>query len=203
MSTKNANAFSGFTFTKPVVETLKEGEHTVRINSYSVTDSFHLLDGTVKEGVAEEIEAEEKWSDSTPQLAVVFVGSDGVMTYRFNAKGYKHTDDFTAEELEDDKYTVIGDYVCVRNKAKKLVRIESTQRTQKAQRLLNQFLYATGATEGADLFDILDGCIEGKSEIDIVVKKKQYDEKDVFDIAKFAPNGALVETSEGLEDDEF
>lgn len=203
MSTKNQNAFSGFKFEKPVVETLKEGNHSVRINSYSVTDSFHLLDGSVKDGIAEEIESEEKWSDSTPQLAVVFVGPDGVMTYRFNAKGYKHTEDFTAEELEDDKYTVIGDYVCVRDKNKNLVRIESPQRTQKAQRLLNQFLFATGAEEGADLFDILDNCISEKSEIDIVVKKKQYDERDVFDIAKFAPANALVETSEGLEDDEF
>lgn len=200
---KNQNAFSGFKFEKPVVETLKEGNHSVKINSYSVTDSFHLLDGTVKDGLAEEIEAEEKWSDSTPQLAVVFVGSEGVMTYRFNAKGYKHTEDFTAEELEDDKYTVIGDYVCVRNKDKKLVRIESEQRTQKAQRLLNQFLYSTNAEEGADLFEILDACVESKLEIDIVVKKKQYNEKTVYDIAKFAPSGALVEANEGVEDDEF
>lgn len=198
---KNQNAFSGFKFEKPVVETLKEGNHSVKVNSYSVTDSFHLLDGSVKDGVVEEIESEEKWSDSTPQLAVVFVGLSGVMTYRFNAKGYKHTEDFTAEELEDDKYTVIGDYVCVRDKQKNLVRIESEQRTQKAQRLLNQFLYATNAEEGADLFDILDACVESKLEIDIVVKKKQYNDKTVYDIAKFAPVGALVETSEGIDED--
>lgn len=198
---KNQNAFSGFKFEKPVVETLKEGNHSVKVNSYSVTDSFHLLDGSVKDGVVEEIESEEKWSDSTPQLAVVFVGLSGVMTYRFNAKGYKHTEDFTAEELEDDKYTVIGDYVCVRDKQKNLVRIESEQRTQKAQRLLNQFLYATNAEEGADLFDILDSCVESKLEIDIVVKKKEYNDKTVYDIAKFAPVGALVETSEGIDED--
>jgi len=198
---KNQNAFSGFKFEKPVVETLKEGNHSVKVNSYSVTDSFHLLDGSVKDGVVEEIESEEKWSDSTPQLAVVFVGLSGVMTYRFNAKGYKHTEDFTAEELEDDKYTVIGDYVCVRDKQKNLVRIESEQRTQKAQRLLNQFLYATNAEEGADLFDILDACVESKLEIDIVVKKKQYNDKTVYDIAKFAPVGALVETSEGIDEE--
>lgn len=198
---KNQNAFSGFKFEKPVVETLKEGNHSVKVNSYSVTDSFHLLDGSVKDGVVEEIESEEKWSDSTPQLAVVFVGLSGVMTYRFNAKGYKHTEDFTAEELEDDKYTVIGDYVCVRDKQKNLVRIESEQRTQKAQRLLNQFLYATNAEEGADLFDILDACVESKLEIDIVVKKKEYNDKTVYDIAKFAPVGALVETSEGIDED--
>ena len=198
---KNQNAFSGFKFEKPVVETLKEGNHSVKVNSYSVTDSFHLLDGSVKDGVVEEIESEEKWSDSTPQLAVVFVGLSGVMTYRFNAKGYKHTEDFTAEELEDDKYTVIGDYVCVRDKEMNLVRIESEQRTQKAQRLLNQFLYATNAEEGADLFDILDACVESKLEIDIVVKKKQYNDKTVYDIAKFAPVGALVETSEGIDED--
>lgn len=199
---KNQNAFSGFTYEKPVVETLKEGNHSVRINSFSVTDSFHLLDGTVKEGLVEQVENEEKWSDSTPQLAVVFVSKDGVMTYRFNAMGYKHVDDFTQEELEDDKYTVIGDYVCVRNKEKKLVRVESEQRTQKAKRLLNQFLFATGAEEGADLFGILEGCVANKSEIDIVVKAKEYDERTVYDIAKFAKASELAEVNEGIDSDQ-
>lgn len=201
--TQKSNAFSGFTFEKPVVETLKEGTHNVFISSTSVTDSFHLLDGSVKEGLVEKIDDEEHWSDSTPQLAVVFVSKDGngVFTYRFNAMGYKKVDDFSAEELEKDKYTVIKDYVCVRNKQKKLVRIESEKRTSKAHRMLNQFLFATGAKEGQSLDDILEACIADKTALAITIKKGQYEDKDTYDVAKFATVGEAAPASEGIDDD--
>lgn len=204
--TQKANAFAGFTFEKPVVNTLKGGNHVVRINSYVGTDSFHLMDGTVKDGILEQIEAEEKWSDSTPQLAIVFVSTDpednGVLTYRFSRYGYKHADDFTEEELEDDKYIVIDNYVCKKNKKGKIVRIESAERTQKAKRFLNQFLLATQAKEGADLFEILDTCIEEKTEIGISVKKDTYNDRDVYDVEKFSAVEELVTKGEGI-DSEF
>jgi len=198
------NAFEGFKYEKPNVETLKKGNHTVRVNSKSLTDSFHLLDGTLKEGVKEEIEAEEKWSDSTAQLAIVIVSmiNAGVMTYRFNVAGYKHKDDFTEDQLNDPKYTVIGDYVCVRNKAEKLVRIKCDQRTQKAKRILNQFLLATGATEGQDLMEIIDKCIADKTQFGITVSKKIYQDKPHFDIAKFTAVGEEVK-AEGIGTEEF
>ena len=198
------NAFEGFKYEKPVVETLKEGNHVVRINSKSLTDSFHLLNGDVKDGLIEKIDAEEHWSDSTAQLAIVIVSmnNDGVMTYRFNIAGYKHQDDFTEEELNDPKYVVIGDYVCTHNKQNKIVRIKCEQRTQKAKRILNQFLLATGAEEGEDLMDILDNCIADKTQFGITVKKGSYQDKTTYDIAKFTAVG--VETpAEGIGADEF
>lgn len=197
------NAFDGFKYEKPNVETLKEGNHTVRVNSKSLTDSFHLLDGTLKEGVKEEIEAEEKWSDSTAQLAIVIVSMEnkGVMTYRFNVAGYKHKDDFTEDQLNDPKYTVIGDYVCVR-KNDKIVRIKCEQRTEKAKRILNQFLLATGAIEGQGLMEILDNCIADKTQFGITVSKKIYKDKPVFDIAKFTAVG-IEELAEGIGADDF
>jgi hypothetical protein len=205
MSNKK-NAFDGFSYEKPVVRTLKSGSHAVVVNSTSRTDSFHLLDGTAKEGIAESVEAEEKWSDSTPQLAVVFVSNDeetgGVMTYRFNALGYKHRDDFTQEELDSEKYISIGDYVCVRNKQNKIVRIKSDARTLKAKRILNQFLLATDAKQGEDLDLILDRCIADKTKISITVKKGSYNDRDTFDISKFSPVEETV-ASEGVEDDDF
>lgn len=198
------NAFDGFKYEKPTVETLKEGNHVVRINSKSLTDSFHLLDGSVKEGIVEAIEAEEKWSDSTAQLAIVIVSmnSDGVMTYRFNVAGYKHKDDFTSEELDNPKYIVIGDYVCIRNKQQKIVRIKCEQRTQKAKRILNQFLLAAGAEEGQDLMEILDSCIADKTQFGITVKKGSYQDKATYDIAKFTAIGVEA-ASEGINNEEF
>ena len=201
---KTNNAFSGFKFEKPVVETLKAGNHLVRVNSYSVTDSFHLLDGTEKEGIADEIEAEDKWSDSTPQLAVVLMNKNGVMTYRFSANGYKQTDDYTSEQLEDDKYTVIGNYVCIRNKQKKLVRIVDDKRTAQAKRMLNQFLMSTKAKENEDLFEILDSCVANKTEIGITVKAKQYQDEEKLDISSFRTADAMTEkVAEGISSEEF
>lgn len=198
------NAFDGFKFEKPAVETLKEGNHVVRVNSKSLTDSFHLLDGTVKKGLIEKIDTEEHWSDSTAQLAIVIVSmnNDGVMTYRFNVAGYKHQDDFTEEELQDDKYVVIGDYVCVRNKQNKIVRIKCDQRTQKAKRILNQFLLATGAEEGQDLMEILDNCIADKTQFGVTVKKGSYQDKTTYDIAKFTAID-VKEPAEGIGAEEF
>lgn len=197
------NAFDGFKYEKPEVLTLKEGNHAVRISSKSLTDSFHLLDGSLKDGIKEDIEAEEKWSDSTAQLAIVIVSMDnnGVMTYRFNVAGYKHKDDFTEDQLNDPKYVVIGDYVCVR-KNDKIVRIKCEQRTQKAKRILNQFLLATGATEGQDLMEILDNCIADKTQFGITVKKGTYQEKTTYDIAKFTAVGEEVK-AEGIGAEEF
>ena len=204
MSTVKTNSFDGFQFEKPVVDKLQEGNHVVRINSKSLTDSFHLLNGEVKEGLVAKIEAEEHWSDSTAQLAIVLVSvnGDGVLTYRFNVSGYKQTKDFTEEELNNDKYTVIGNYVCVRNKAKQLVRIVCEDRTLKAKRILNQCLLACGAEEGQDLMDILDNCIADKTQLSITVSKKDYQGKPVFDIAKFASVGEK-EPAEGIGDGEF
>jgi histidinol phosphatase-like enzyme len=198
------NAFQGFKFEKPVVETLKVGNHLVRINSYSVTDSFHLLDGTEKEGIADEIASEEKWSDSTPQLAVVLMNKEGVMTYRFSANGYKQVSDYTSEQLEDEKYTVIDGYVCVRNKQKKLVRIVCEKRTAQAKRMLNQFLLAAKAKEGEDLFAILDRCVADKTEIGITVKAKQFNDEEKLDISSFKSAEAIAEKANaGIDSNEF
>ena len=203
MSNKK-NAFDGFKYEKPVVETLKEGNHVVRVNSKSLTDSFHLLDGSVKDGLVEKIEAEEHWSDSTAQLAIVIVSmaNAGVMTYRFNVAGYKHTDDFTEDQLNDPAHIVIGDYVCVCNKQNKIVRIKCEQRTQKAKRILNQFLLATGAEEGQDLMEILDNCIADKTAFGIAVKKGTYQEKTTYDIAKFTAVN-VKELAEGIDSEDF
>lgn len=205
MSKAKVNAFDGFTFEKPETSLLPEGNNTVRVHSTSRTDSFHLLSGVVKTGLLEKIAEGESWSDSTPQLAVVFVSydKDGVMTYRFNALGYKNIDDFTEEELNDEKYTVIGKYVCVTNKQDKLVRIKDENRTKKAQRILNQFLMATGAETGEGLDDILDRCIADKTPLNILVTKDQYDGRDTYDIDKFSAVAELEPANEGLDDGEF
>lgn len=202
---KKKNFFEGFKFEKPVVETLKEGNHEVVINSMSFTDSFHLLNGELKEGIADKVDSKEMWSDSTPQLAVVLVSAigDGVMTYRFNALGYKHVDDFTEEELNDEKYTVIGDYVCIEDKDNNLVRIKDDNRTKKAQRILNQFLDATGAEEGAELVPIIENCIAEKHRLAVTVVKGEYEDKETYDISKFAKVGEVVPAKEGVGSEDF
>lgn len=197
--------FSQHAYQEPTVQKLPAGNQEVTISSKQETSSFYMLDGTLKEGISDKIDAEEIWTDESPQFAVTFVSTKGkgVMTYRFNGLGYKHVEDFTEEELEDDKYEVVGDYVCIRNKKGNLVRLKDDDRTNSANRFMNQFLRALKAEEGENIVAKTDEAIASKQKLVIRVIEKEYDGKPVFDIDKFSPATSDVAEKEGIDADEF
>jgi hypothetical protein len=127
---------------KSASNVLGEGSHVVTINKMVETTDQHA------DFNGEEIVVKEDWIDATPQLAVVYSNKDGVFTHRYNAKGYKRFADLTKEQQA--KCTSAGtEGYAVSNKTK--MRIEDSERTDKAFRFLDDLCAHAGVKEGEEI----------------------------------------------------
>jgi len=189
----NNDFFSSFRVEKPELNVISSaGDHVVRPLSMRLTDADTKLDGSPKE-------KSRKWIDSHAQLAVTFGGKTGVLTNRFNSKGFIRYDELTTEQIASGKFTNADGYACITNKDGELVRCESVDRTTQCINILNKFAFALGIAEGEDLVEAITRAIAEKSELVISVKREVYEGKDQYVVNGFK-KVADVKTA---DDDEY
>lgn len=175
-----------------VVATLisTEGNYIMNVVNFEFINSFEKnFEHEIKEGLREAQEAGEMWIDPTPQLAITLgsVEGYGVITHRFNAKGYLNQDDseVSDEMLNDDNVMVIGNYVC-KKVDEGWERIEAPEKTATAMNMLFGFLNKLGFTnEDQSIEDALNTARTDKYVITAVVEEDSYQGKDRMVVAKF------------------
>ena len=187
--------FSKIKVSKPTgFQSLKAGEHVVRLAKYQQTDSSLQFDGKAKD-VAHD------YLDATPQLAitVVEVNGAGGLTHRLNGCGYVKFDDLSEKDLESGLYVDVEGYACFEDNDGDLVRKQSEEKTAICTDILMQFVTALGIAEGTALIKGLDKAIEDKYEMRITVTNEPYEGKDQLRISKFN-TVAVLETKADFED---
>lgn len=182
------------------------GDYVLAVVRREYVTSFEKnLNHDEKEDIRAKQEAGELWIDATPQLAITFGDNSGkgVITHRFNAKGYLRQDDpeVTDEMLEKDNIIVIDGYVCQESSEEKgfYERIESPEKTEKALNILFGFMNKLGFTnEDEDVETCLQKAIDDKYLIVGTVSNEEYDGKERVVISKFSK--ASAEDVEGSEE---
>jgi hypothetical protein len=170
------------------------GDYVLSVVRREYVTSFEKnLSHEMKEDITTLQENGELWIDATPQLAITFgsVNGDGVITHRFNAKGYLRQDDaeVTDELLEKEDVLVIKGYVCQESKEHKGMyeRIESPEKTEKALNILFGFMNKLGFTnEEEDVETCLQRAIDEKYPIVGTVDTEEYEGKERLVISKFS-----------------
>lgn len=166
------------------------GSYVAAVVNFEFINSFEKnFKHELKEDLKELIEKGEMWCDPTPQIAVTFGDKDGrgVITHRFNAKGYLNYDDPEVDEkmLQRKDIMVIGNYVCKETK-NGYERIESEQKTESALRMLFSFINKLGITnEELSVEDALVRAKENNMLIVIDVAEDEYNGKTRTVISKF------------------
>lgn len=150
----------------------------VRINRFVFTDSRHEFDGTRKSELPD-------YADATPQVAVVFVSTEGkgVITNRYNGCGYVRYAELTADQIKSSKYIDVDGYACIKNKQDELVRIEDPERTRSCENILSQLFAGAGLEEGSTMDD-LQNAVEENRELLIDVKAEEYEGKTQYRVAR-------------------
>ena len=182
---QSAGAFQDFESEKVSTlpfQQLPTGWHVVVVQMCIFTNDFMtgLRDPQMK--AAENLPV---WKDPTIQLAVYFEGEHhNGATRRFSRYGYWTYDDMLVANAEEaakcEKQGEQG-YAVYKEDG---IRAISPDKTQKASLILNRFLSAAGIPEGTKGSD-LPALLIGK-ELKVLVAKKIYNEKEMFEITSFA-----------------
>ena len=182
----------------------ESGDYVMTITNFEFINSFEKnFNHELKDNIQDLIESGKHWCDPTPQIAITFGDKDGqgVITHRFNAKGYLCADDseVTTEMLNRDDIMVIGKYVCKQTEDG-WERIESPEKTESALRMLFTFLNKLGfVNEDMDVNGALTKALKDKYYIVATVDNEEYDGKDRLVITKFSR--ARLEDVEPVEDE--
>jgi len=164
MSTENS-IFSGFSSAKPKANVLSAGEHKVQIARLFETDSMTEMSGARKDN-------DLPYVDACPQFGVMFRGEKGVITVRFNGKGYYRTADFTEQEMEDNNFVDGNGFAMATVKDAEgndvFTRIQHEERSEACKNIFNQFFAGVGLPEGSSVADI-------KPEMELVIRIEQSD----------------------------
>jgi len=156
-----------------------EGDFLMNIVRFEEINSFEKnFNHDLKADLKSQQEAGEMWIDPTPQVAITFGSTEGkgVITDRFNLRGFVHADDsdVTDDILKRKDVLVIKGYVCKENKDGLYERIVHEERTEKAinrlYSLLNKFGYTT------DDYDVETALKEARDEQIPVVATIQIDD---------------------------
>ncbi len=99
---------------------LGEGDHLVTI------ESAQFVDAPVN----------ENWNDQTPQLAVKYRNSDGVITSWLNMRGYRQFDELSAKDKASGKFEPRGDNNYAVD-VKTGLRVEDPERTKQGLAYIN------------------------------------------------------------------
>jgi hypothetical protein len=187
------NRLSSYTSRAPEFQKLPEGENTVRLASYKVTDSFHNYDGTLKSNLP-------GFVNPTEQLAITCVSTEGKggITHRLNMDGYLRTEQLSDKELASGKFIDINGYACAKNAEGEVVRLIDEERSNTCMGILDQFFASTGLPVGSTLED-LDAIIADKTEFVIKVTKDVYADKDQFRISSFRRTTAKVHSGADIQ----
>ena len=171
--------FSGFQVAKPELNVInKAGDHVVRVLSMRMTDADTRLDGIPK-GIS------RQWVDTQQQLAITFGGKSGVITNRFNSKGYIRFDELNDEQRNSGKFFNASGYACIKNKKGELERCEDVGRTTECINIINKFAMAIDIAEGENLIDGVSRAITEKRELIVSVKVDTYDGKDQYVVSGY------------------
>lgn len=186
------NALGSMMMKKVEATLIKEAaDYLVVITRREYATSFEKnLDHDIKEDIRSKQEAGELWIDPTPQIAITFGSTEGkgVITHRFNARGYLCKDDqgVTDKLLEKDDIMVIGKYVCKESDNNLYERIEAPEKTEKALNILFGFMNKLGFTNTEQsIEDALKIAIDSKIPIVATVKQEEYEGKNRMVISKF------------------
>jgi hypothetical protein len=169
----------------------KAGDYVMAITNFEFINSFEKnFNHELKDNLTELIEQGKHWCDPTPQIAVTLGDKDGqgVITHRFNAKGYLQKDDpeVSKKMLDKDNIMVIGKYVCQQSD-EGWERIEAPEKTESALRMLFTFLNKLGFTdEEMDVVTALERAMKDKYYIVVTVDEEEYEGKDRLVITKFS-----------------
>jgi hypothetical protein len=174
------NFFSSFQVAKPELTLMQAGDHVSRISSVRMTDADHQLDGVPKK-------EQKPWVDVHHQMAVTFasVKGAGLITNRFNSKGFERYDELTDEQRASGKFENVEGFACRKNKQGQLERCESVSRTTECINILNKFAAALGIAEGESLMDGIQRAIAEKRELVVLVKADVYKDKDQLVVKGF------------------
>lgn len=189
----NTNFFDSFQVSKPELTLMQPGEHVARISSVRSTDADHQLDGIPKK-------EQKPWVDVHVQLAVTFasVKGAGLITNRFNSKGFERYDELSAEKIASGKFENVEGFACRKNSKGQLERIESPSRTAECVNIINKFAQAIGIAEGESLMEGVMRAQAEKTELVLVVKADTYKGKDQVVVTGFKK---LAETKTEAEDE--
>lgn len=177
--------FSNFKSAPVKVKTLVTGTWTVVLTKIQECDSFHNLDGSVKD-------KQYEWTDATPQLVAQFYceAEKAWFTHRFNGLGYVLFDELTDKQLSSGKYKKAGRYAVDKDGH----RIPDKDKTEKAMSILNDLFAALKMSEGSGV-DELAAAIADKTALEITIESSDYDGEEQFRIRKFRKHADAIPAS--------
>ncbi len=183
------NAVLGYTAKESSQDRLPAGNHVVSIVDWRVLHSRIEWNGDPKAKLPE-------FSDSTPQLGVMFRGKEGIAFHRFNIWGFARFDELTDEQQGSDKFAkvVFGEtvYACKVQGDGQLVRIRDKKRCADAESIIDQFMASVGKT-GVSIGDAMADLVASEHELTITVEDDEYNGKDQLKVTRFNKAVATVE----------
>jgi hypothetical protein len=179
------------------------GDYLLQVVNFEFMNSFEKnFNHEIKENIKELQEVGKLWCDPTPQIAITFADKDGkgLITNRFNCCGYVYSDDpeVTDEMIDREDIMPIGKYVCQQSDDG-WKRIESSEKTESALRMLFSFLNKLGFTnEKMDVETALETAVKDKYLIVGTVAEDDYEGKTRHIIEKFST--PKLEDTENADD---